>query len=155
MVSVTPRPPTAAPEQRIRQVGVGQPARTAEPVQLVTKESPGERATPASPPQVPERAPQDAQPLEPQLGEADHVGEEGLRVPEHLVLGAEPALDEPRQPGEGEQGEEVRSEQVVRQGGPRGEEANGLGLAEGDVTLLLPGGPLEQTGRCPGRPRCR
>ena len=75
---------------------------------------------------------------------SDHVAQEGLGVPEHLVLGPQPTLDEAGQPGEGEEGEEVRSEEVVGKARALGEEPRGLGLAERDVTLLLPRRGLEE-----------
>ncbi len=72
------------------------------------------------------------------------MAEEGRGVAEDLVLGPEPPLDEAGEPGEGEEGEEVGPEQVVRQAGALGEESNGLRLAERDVPLLLARRGLEQ-----------
>jgi hypothetical protein len=134
------RTPSAPPEEGIGQVGVGQPARPAEAVQLVADVRGAARARCGDPIPGPRLAPEHAQALEPELGEVDHVAED-LGVPQHLVLGPQPSLDEAGQPGRASRVRRFAPEVV----GVRAldEEPRGLGPRT-RRGALLPGRPFEQ-----------
>jgi membrane dipeptidase len=94
---------------------------------------------------VRERAVEHPHALQAQLRQTDNVAEKGLRLTEHLMLGAEPPLHLLGEARQDKQGEEIHPQQNAGPGRLLTKQRGCLLLAEGDVALFLAGGALEQT----------